>query len=192
MLVKNPPVILALGLVLAASLGAKADICFQYKTGGAPLVAKGAKLPAPNTCVPLAIFEAQEPPGQPQGRLGAANAMLCKDKDITLLFHYDYDACIGPGSYSESATCRLSTQLGDLPSTASTCNGQYFVLMPNQSGPAKQFTDFTLNAWYCDGKDVPIDSAANCRGGLGWKPFSHPELGEGMSHEGSEPRGKGQ
>ena len=189
MLSKSPPLIVALGFARLPP-GAQADICFQYKTGGAPLVAKGAKLPASNTCVPLALFEAQEPPGPP--RLGAANAMLCKDNDITLLFHYNYDAWTGPGSYSESATCRLSTKIGDLPSTASTCNGQYFVLMPNQSGPAKQFTDFTLNAWYCDGKDVPIDSAANCRAGLGWKPFSHPELGESMSHEGPETRGRGQ
>ncbi len=144
---KTMPLIVALGSVFVGLPAARADICFQYKTGGAPTVAKGAKLPAKNTCVPLALFEADEP----GSRGGAANAMLCRDNDITLVFHYDYDACTGPGSYSESATCRLSIPNGDLPTAASSCNGQYFVLMPNQSGPAKQFTDLTLSAWSCDG-----------------------------------------
>jgi hypothetical protein len=49
--------ILALGLVVAGAPSARADICFQYTTGGAPVVAKGAKLPAPNSCEPLALFE---------------------------------------------------------------------------------------------------------------------------------------
>jgi hypothetical protein len=179
MLRKSLPLIATLAFVLASSPDARADICFQYKTGGAPVVAKGARLPPPNSCVPLALFEANEP----GSRIGAANAMLCRDNDITLVFHYNYDACAGPGSYSESATCRLAIPNGDLPSTASSCNGQYFVLMPNQSGPAKQFTDLTLNAWYCDGKDVPGGGfSAQCLG-FRLKPFSHPELGESMSNE---------
>jgi len=188
MLRKSLPLIAALGLVLAGSPGARADICFQYGSGGAPGVAKGAKLPDRNTCVPLAIFEANEP----GTRIGAANAMLCRDNDITLVYHYNYDACTGPGGYSESATCRLAIPTGDLPSTSSNCNGQYTVLMPNQTGPAKQFTDLTLKAWYCSGKDVPGGGfTAQCLG-FRFKPFSHPELDESTSNETPEPKARGQ
>jgi hypothetical protein len=185
MLRKNLPLIAGLGLVLVTSTGANADICFQYGTGGAPAVAKGAKLPAPNSCVPLALFEANEF----GTRLGAANAMLCRDNDITLVYHYNYDACTGPGSYSESATCRLAIPNGDLPSASSNCNGQYTGLLPNQTGPAKQFSDFTLKAWYCDGKDVPGGGfSAQCLSRWG---FSHPEMGEDTSKGAPERQGRG-
>ena len=71
--------------------------------------------------MPLALFEANEF----GTRLGAANGMLCRDNDITLVYHYNYNACTGPGNYAELATCRLAMYTGDLPSTSSNCNGQY-------------------------------------------------------------------
>ena len=75
---------------------ASADMCFRYqKTGGGTLVVKGGKLPAVNTCEPLAMFESG-------GLAGAATGSICRDiNDFTVIFHYTYDACIGPGHYFE-------------------------------------------------------------------------------------------
>jgi hypothetical protein len=185
MLRKYLPLTASLGLALLNSPGANADICFQYGSGGAPLVARGVTLPAKNSCVPLALFEANEF----GTRLGAANGTLCRDNDITLVYHYNYDACTGPGTYSESATCRLAMSTGDLPSSASNCNGHYMGLNPNQTGPAKQFSDFTLKAWYCDGKDVPGGGfSAQCLARWG---FSHPEIGDNTSKETPEKQDRG-
>ena len=94
---KSLSLIAGLGLVFVNSPRSNADICFQYGTGGAPLVARGVSLPAKNSCVPLALFEANEF----GTRLGAANGMLCRDNDITLVYHYNYNACTGPGNYAE-------------------------------------------------------------------------------------------
>ena len=60
-----------------------ADMCFRYqKTGGGTLVAKGAKLPAVNTCEPLPMFESG-------GLAGAATGSICRDiNDFTVIFHY--------------------------------------------------------------------------------------------------------
>jgi hypothetical protein len=174
--------ITALGLVVDSAPGVRADICFQYQTGGAPVVAKGAKLPAPESCEPLALFEA----ARPDSRFGAANALLCRDSGSILTYHYDYDACLGLGSYSESATCRL--QLGnnnDLPTNGISCNGQYFALMPFQTGPAKQFTDPTLRAFYCN---EPVPGYTVCNGSSK-PPFTHPQTGESES---PETKGRGQ
>jgi hypothetical protein len=78
---------------------------------------------------------------------------------------------------------------GDLPSTSSNCNGQYSALLPNQTGPAKQFSDFSLKAWYCDGKDVPGGGfSAQCLSRWG---FSHPEMGEDTSKGTLERQGRG-
>jgi hypothetical protein len=59
-----------IGLSLPNLPDAKADLCFRYGTGGF-LVAKGATLPAQNTCESLALFE----PDQSGGRGGAANGL---------------------------------------------------------------------------------------------------------------------
>ena len=56
MLPKGLLIIAAMGLVFA-SPSARADICFQYGTGGGIIVAKGASVPAPNTCIPVALVE---------------------------------------------------------------------------------------------------------------------------------------
>lgn len=53
------------GLMLMAVLGlagvnapsASADLCFRYGSGGGTMVARKAKLPAPDTCKTLAFFE---------------------------------------------------------------------------------------------------------------------------------------
>jgi hypothetical protein len=102
MLCKCLPLVAALGLVAASSPGFGADICFHYLgTGGGTLVAKGAKLPAPNTCETLALFEKLQ-----TGHEGAATGSICMDVNgATALFHYTYDGCTG--YYFESATCRL-------------------------------------------------------------------------------------
>jgi hypothetical protein len=170
-------IITGLGLVVASAPSAGADICFQYGSGGGPLVAKAMALPAPNSCLPLALYENG-------GREGAANAMICRDAANTLVYHYDYNSCTGPGNYSESATCRLSLTNGNLPTSNPdghyVCNGQFAGLAPNQVAGAKQFTDNTLVASFCDDGPVPTGSA--CYGGdiILRRPFAHPEVSESM------------
>jgi hypothetical protein len=139
-------------LLLMASVGAllacpsaQADVCFQYG-GQAPLVAKGAKLPPPNACIPVPVVEQDFQPGQ-LSRVGIATGSLCMGDpgsgDPIVVFQYTYDACQGPGSYFESATCRidiLSSSGGgviSLPTEnpgskqSSYCNGVYTGLLPN-------------------------------------------------------------
>lgn len=145
-----------LGLVATGSPDARADLCFRYQTtGGGTLVARGAKLPAVNTCAPLAMFESG-------GLGGAATGSICVDiNDFTIIFHYTYDACIGPGNYFESATCRLQMQNGDLPSVSSSCRGT----LANGAG-FLEINDAILQ--YCDGIPVPGGGGGQCVGG-----FSH-------------------
>src|SRR5437763_13400515 len=141
MLRKGMLFVAALGLVATAP-SVRADICFQYGTGGGAAVARGATIPARNACVPLALFEADDP--QRNGRGGALTGSLCKDwNNNTLLYHYTYDACTAPGSYFESATCSVQLSTGDLPSQSSSCRGIWIGLDSNQAGPAHQFTDGT-------------------------------------------------
>jgi hypothetical protein len=91
-----------LGLICVNAASARADMCFRYSSGGGTLVAKGATLPAVNTCVPLAFFENG-------GLQGAATGSICTAADgSTVIFHYTYDGCLSP--YFESGVCRL--QLG--------------------------------------------------------------------------------
>src|SRR5262249_1599339 len=109
----------ALGLFVASAPVAKADMCFRYTlSGGGTQVARAATLPAANTCQPLAFFESG-------GLSGAATGSMCVDNDnFTVVFQYTYHGCVGfPGSYVESATCRLQLQDGSLPTTSSSCRG---------------------------------------------------------------------
>jgi hypothetical protein len=146
----------ALALIASGATSASAaDLCFQYGSGGGVLVAKGATVPAPNKCVNLALYEVG-----PAGLEGAATGSLCQDwAGATVVYHYTYDACIGaPGSYFESATCRLQLSNGGIPTTSSSCRGKV------NNG---QFSDTTLKLWSCDAdKDVslrvPNDTAALC------------------------------
>src|SRR5437667_11172654 len=118
MLRRGLPLIAAFGLVIASPPGAKADLCFHYKnSGGGTLVARGAKLPAINTCEPLALYEREGQPPSPinHGLEGAATGSICQDwAGATVIFNYAYDACMGPNSYFESGTCRLQLQNGNL------------------------------------------------------------------------------
>ena len=150
-----------IGLSLASLPNAKADLCFQYGSGGGISVAKGAKLPEQGTCQPLALYEVG-----PGGRAGAANGMICRDNTDgrTIIYHYNYDACIGPGSYFESATCRLQLDnSGNLPTVSSSCRGTY------GGGP---FTDSTLRLTDCGGVNttVPGGGGGQC---FGRSDFSH-------------------
>ena len=102
------------------------------------------------------------------GREGAATGSICQDwAGATVVFHYTYDACVGhPGSYFESATCRLQLNNGNLPTTSSSCRGKV------NNG---DFTDSTLKLWSCDADNdvslrVPNDTAALCSIRAG---FSH-------------------
>jgi hypothetical protein len=164
-----------IGLSLTNLPDAKADLCFRYSTGGIH-VAKGAKLLEPGTCQPLALYEVQ-----PGGRAGAANGMICRDGPgaggLTIIFHYNYDACLGPGSYFESATCRLqlsSAGPGTLPTVSSSCRGT------SSGGP---FLDQTLKLDDCAGVDttVPGGGGAQC---LARSDLSHKKLDE----EAEQPR----
>ncbi len=181
------------GLLLIASLGpiftnvgVRADICFQYGTGGGVVVAKGAKLPAPNACTPVTLVEQFE-----GGRIGIATGSICTgdtgSSRPTLVYQYTYDACAGPGGYFEFATCRIDisgSSLGgavDLPreptQQPSSCNGVYADPTANQSGPLTQFTDETLKVWSCNNFPlVPAGGGAQCLGFA--KRFSHPPSGE--------------
>jgi hypothetical protein len=163
MLPKGLLIIAAMGLVFA-SPSARADICFQYGTGGGIIVAKGASVPAPNTCIPVALVEQVE-----GGRIGIATGSICTgdpgSSAPTLVYQYTYDACGGPGGYFESATCRIDingSSFGggiDLPTQPtwqlSSCNGVFADPESNQSASLTQFTDLTLKAWKCNMPFVP-------------------------------------
>jgi len=144
-----------LGLICVNAGGASADMCFHYGSGGGTLVAKGATLPAANTCVPLAFFE-------DGGLQGAATGSICTAAEgSTVIFHYTYDGCLTP--YFESGVCRL--ELGPqiivagreapahhlplgLPTIRSSCFGTY-------SQPGSVSPDTTAKLEYCDGRPVP-------------------------------------
>ena len=184
---KSLSLIAGLGLVFVNSPRSNADICFQYGTGGAPLVARGLSLPAKNSCVPLALFEANEF----GTRLSALQTVCSVETMHTRLCITTIITRVQVLATSRSsATCRLAMYTGDLPSTSSNCNGQYSAPLANQTGPVKQFSDFSLKAWYCNGKDVPGGGfSAQCLAEWG---FSHPELGDSTSKEIPEKQGRGQ
>jgi hypothetical protein len=168
-----------IGLSLANLPDARADLCFQYGTGGGIAVAKGAKLPEPGTCQPLALYEVGS-----AGRAGAANGMICRDGPgaggLTIIFHYTYDACTGRGTYFESATCRLELGHGGpgtLPTIGSSCKGEYGQALPIPSPVnLKNFADSTLKLDDCGGVDttVPGGGGGQCSGKFGFG-FSHKE-----------------
>ena len=109
----------AVGIVIGSTPNAgAADLCFRYtKTGGGTLVARGAAIPARDTCEPLALFESG-------GGAGAANGMICREggpDNTTIRFHYTYDSCLGP-SYFESGTCYIQVNQ-DNTTVSSSCRG---------------------------------------------------------------------
>jgi len=155
--------IATLGLICVNAASASADICFRYANGGGTLVAKGATLPAANTCISVAFFE-------DGGLRGAATGSICTAADgASVIFHYTYDGCLGP--YFESGFCRLqlglqgpvltgretpgreapghfgSSRFG-LPTTQSSCFGTY-------SQPGSTSPDTSAKLQYCDAPPVP-------------------------------------
>jgi hypothetical protein len=163
------------GLSLANPPNARADLCFRYGTGGGTHVARDATLPKEGTCQALALFETG-------GRIGAANGMICRDGPgaggVTIVFHYNYDACIGPGSYLESATCRLQlNNAGNLPTVSGFCRGMYSTGSgPNQT--LKTFLDSTPKIEQCAGEIVPGGGGGQCFAGRG---LSRDEIDEKQS-----------
>jgi hypothetical protein len=122
MLCRGLLVFTALCLVVASVPSARADLCFRYTTsGGGTLVMQGvAALPAPNTCRPVAMYEAVDAPEV--GLAGAATGSLCFGgaDGRTVVFQYTYDGCTG--DYFESGVCRLQLPNdGSLPTSSSTC-----------------------------------------------------------------------
>jgi hypothetical protein len=144
-----------------AAPDARADLCFRYQTtGGGTLVARGAKLPAVNTCEPLAMFEQG-------GYGGAATGTICRDiADFTIIFQYTYDGCLH--DYFESGICRLQIQNGNLPTVSSTCRGTL-------AGGASfhEIDDGILEV--CDGIPVPGGGGGQC-------------LARGFKHHTAEPQ----
>ena len=181
----------AFGLVVASAPGARADMCFHYKnSGGGTLVAKGAKLPPVNTCEPLALYEREGQPPSPftHGLEGAATGSICQDwAGATVVFHYTYDACMGPDSYFESGTCRFKLDnSGNIPTTDSTCRGTY--IGGTSVGRFHNSGDAVLEP--CDGNDVnwqvPNDTAGLC---LSRSGFFHKDFDEsGSSHQNFDQR----
>lgn len=151
---KGLPLIVALGLVITSAPIAKADLCFRYQnTGGGVLVARGAKLPAVNTCEPLAMFEAG-------GFGGAATGTICRDiNDFTVIFQYTYDGCTT--DYFESGICRLQIQNGSLPTVSSTCRGTL-------AGGAHFFESNDGKIELCDAAQYPVPGGGGgqCYGGF--------------------------
>jgi len=117
------------------------------------LLPKGVSLPAVNTCQPLALFE--------RGGLGgaAAGSICVDDADFTVVFHYTFHSCVGaPGSWFESATCRLQLASGGtLPTVSSSCRGT-----ANGSG-FLEVNDAILE--FCDGGPVLGGGGAQCAAG---------------------------
>ncbi len=56
---------------IAITPGARADICFEYGSGGGTSVAKGAKVPPVNTCIRVT-------PVDLGARLGVATGSICQ------------------------------------------------------------------------------------------------------------------
>jgi hypothetical protein len=153
-----------IGLSLAIPPDARADLCFRYSTGGGMSVARDATLPKEGTCQTLALFETG-------GRIGAATGMICRDGPgaggVTLVFNYTYDACIGPGYYFESATCRAQLDNnGNLPTVSSFCRGMYAA---GSHAPLTltPFLDPTLKIEQCAGEIVPGGGGGQCYAGRG-------------------------
>ena len=57
----------------ASTSDARADMCFQYGSGGGVTIAIGAKVPPINTCTPVSLVEQIY-----GGRLGLATGSICR------------------------------------------------------------------------------------------------------------------
>jgi hypothetical protein len=151
-----------------------ADICFEYGSGGGISVAKGASLPAVNACTRVTLVDQG-------GRAGLATGSICTAEQGSgyplLVLEYTYTACTGPGSYFESATCRIRLlDQGDLPrekdpGQVSSCNGVYADPQTGNTGPMVGFTDSSLKAWNCTNfPNVPGADPVACFSRGRWHP----------------------
>jgi hypothetical protein len=140
-----------LGLALASTVSARADICLEYTiSGGGVGIALGAKVPAtPNTCERVTVVAADG---------GAATGSICRSEEgsgrPTLVYQYSFSACTSP--YFETATCRIELDInsqlpGQKPaSQSSSCTGVYAGMAPGQSSPLGAFSYLDdLKAWNC-------------------------------------------
>jgi hypothetical protein len=125
-------------------------------TGGGVLVMQGVTLPAPNTCQPVAMYEAVG------GTFaGAATGMICLDgtDNRTLVLQYTFVGCTA--DYFESGICRLqlSGDIGGLPTTSSTCrltlgNGIFY----------REVNDAVISSCSASALPVPGGGGAQCFG----------------------------
>ena len=146
MLCRGLLIFTALGIVVASVPSAKADMCFSYtKTGGGVLVMQGVTLPAPNTCQPVAMYEAA-----PGTFGGAATGMICHDgtDGRTIVFQYTFDGCTA--DYFESGICRLQLPNDlSLPTISSTCR-----LTLGSGIFYREVDDAVISS--CDSKALPV------------------------------------
>jgi hypothetical protein len=165
-----------------ANLGARADICFQYGSGGGVTVAKGVTLPAENACLPVSLVDRGV-------ALGIGTGTICTGGDPpgtgvpSLVYQYTYTACVGP--WFEAGTCRIELDVtggfprADLPPDQESAKGQkgncnIFYASLDENGKV-QFThtiDASLRAWKCNIPTVAHGDASTCARTPA--PFSHP------------------
>jgi hypothetical protein len=150
------------GLMLSASLGlalvsadrARADICFQYNSGGGVVIALGAKVPAtPDTCERVTAVSPQGG-GVATGSICLSRGNLSTPHNSNLVYQYSFTGC--SNIYFESATChillddnfQLPTQYPG--SQRTSCSGVVAHMLPGQSSPLGGFSrKDDLKAWNC-------------------------------------------
>jgi hypothetical protein len=138
----------SLGLAIASTAPARADICFEFTVSGGFGIAIGAKVPfADQTCERVTVVA-------PDGAV--ATGSICKSEQSrpTLVYEYVLTAC--NADYFEAATCRLDLEInGDLPSSKtpgqpSICTGVSAGMAPGGSSPLHGFNLINdLKAWNC-------------------------------------------
>jgi hypothetical protein len=184
-----------LGLVLTTQ-DARAALCFHYTQSGGGVHVAQVDLPAPNTCVTFALYEAGPDPANTL--LGAGTGSLCySTQSPMVIFHYTYEGCrpMGSDNYFESGTCRLELDRnGNLPSQFSVCRGALITgnPLPGHVGKANNFFNRDdLQITKCDSNDihfrVPSGTVSECE--LKWRrlqDFGQPSQSPDHPRRGSD------
>src|SRR5262249_10161496 len=149
MLCKGLMLSASLGLALVSTAPARADICFEYNSGGGVGYAVGAKVPAANTCERgTVVFSAY-------GAVATGSVCTSPGGFPTLVYQSSLSPCTPP--YFESAPCHVELNIGtqDLPSQPtgsqrSSCSGVSTHMPPGQYAPMSGFSNAdALKAWNC-------------------------------------------
>jgi hypothetical protein len=185
---KSLTLMAALGIAAVNPRSVQADLCFHYPNHefgalGGTLVAKGARLPAENTCESLTMYEVNGPDGTMEG---FATGVLCRNAPDKvagnpaprLSLFFVYNACLGPGKF-EAVTCQLEPSGGagqvTLPTTRSSCRGLLGTLFFSDqlvhtyiAGPGTA-NDGVLDSCRNVNTDLVINETFDCRLGGGNK-----------------------